>query len=207
MRTALGLLLALAPFAAFAAPVGPTVADNSFESPTTASYTYGPTGSPWNYSGLAGVSANGGPFYTGSAPDGTQAAFLQSGSGSFGQITQTLTGLTNGSTYTFSFYGAERSGFPADPIDVTFGSTDLGTFTPTSTGFVQFTTGSFVANGTSGLLSFIGAVTNQSDIDSAIDLVAINTVSNAPSVGVPEPASMALLATGLIAVALRRKRA
>ena len=203
MRTALGLLFALAPFAASAAPL---VADGSFESPATGSYTYDPAGTPWTYSGASGVATNGSPFYVGSAPDGTQAAFIQSGNSSFGTISQTVTGLTQGASYAFSFYAAHRSGFSANPLDITFGGVDLGVFTPTTTDFTLFTTAAFTAAGSTGLLSIAGGVTNQSDIDSAIDLVTINTVSNALP-PVPEPASMAILATGLVALALRRKRA
>lgn len=203
MRATLGLLLAFAPCAAFAAP---SIADASFEAPATSSYTYTPGGTPWTYSGPSGVAASGGPFFAGSPPNGSQAAFIQSGGANVGGVSQTLTGLVSGSVYSFSFYATERVGYIANPIDVKFDSADLGTFTPTTNTFVQFITSAFTAGGTSGVLSFNGAVTNLSDIDSAIDAVSINTLSNAVP-PVPEPASMALLAAGLVAVAFRRKRA
>ena len=89
---ALAVLVAAVPVAASATTIG----DSSFESPAVSGYAYDPAGTAWTFAQSAGISANGGPFYVGNAPDGTQAAFIRSTSGSTGQISQTLTGLVQG---------------------------------------------------------------------------------------------------------------
>lgn len=205
MRLALGLLIALAPVAASAAAIG----DASFETVPmpTGGFAYQVTGSSWNFLSDSGISSDGGPFYTGSAPAGTQAAFIQSGvngqgQSAQGQITQTLTGLSVGTTYDFTYFAAARAGFTGDAIDVSFAGQDLGTVTPVTANFVLETTQSFVATSTTGLLSFLGGV-SPTDYDSAIDSVSINS-----SATVPEPASLVMLGAGLIGFSMvRRKQA
>ena len=203
MRLILGLVIALAPLAASAGIIG----DPSFETVSVGgSYAYRPSGSAWKFASDSGLTAQN-VFFAGPAPDGTQAAFIQSAASGQGNITQTLTGLTQGDTYTFSFYAAQRSGgYAADPIDVSFAEQDLGTFTPTSLSFALFTTQSFVATERSGQLSFLGAP-SQGDNDSVIDLVTIS--GQAPVVtGVPEPATVGLLGAGLLGIGMvgRRRR-
>ena len=199
MRIVLGLLLALAPAAASAVTIG----DASFENPQiSGGYQYNPAGTPWTFLQTSGIASNGGPFYGVNAPDGTQAAFIQSGSGNIGKITQTLTGLTIGTTYTFSFQEAGRPGTGANTIDVSFAGLDLGSSTPTSTAFLPQTTSRFTATSTSGLLSFTGLSSN-ADITTVIDLVSINVSLN--DTAIPEPASLLLLVVGLGAVGAVRR--
>ena len=58
------------------ANAAPFIPDASFEAPALAAggYSYDPSGTGWSFTSDAGISANGGPFYVGNAPDGTQAA-------------------------------------------------------------------------------------------------------------------------------------
>jgi hypothetical protein len=51
-----------------------TVPNYSFETPTTSTYVYDPTGASWTFSGHAGISANGSGFTSGNpaAPNGSQ---------------------------------------------------------------------------------------------------------------------------------------
>lgn len=195
--------LALGPVALAA----PTLTDASFEDPHLPNTGYGngnnflyqPTGSAWTYSSNAGVSATGGPFYAGNAPDGVQGAFLQStASSGAATISQVVTGLVAGQSYSVMFYLAARPGYGTNPVSVTFGGINLGTFTNATASFIGESTARFVASATSALLVFTGTNTTGSDNDSAIDAVSV--------VSVPEPASLALLAVGMAATMRLRRR-
>ena len=77
-------------------------------------FRYRPTGSPWTFTGDAGISANGSGFTSGNppAPQGTQVAFLQ-GTGSFSQA---VAGWAAG-TYVLTFYAAQRGNYQASRQD------------------------------------------------------------------------------------------
>src|SRR5262249_31865357 len=61
----------------------PVFSDPGFETPYVAagSYAYDPTGSPWTFTGQAGLVSNSSAFGNPQAPEGLQAAFVQ-GTGS-----------------------------------------------------------------------------------------------------------------------------
>ena len=91
---------------------GSSINDGSFEWPempgvAATAYQYAPNGSPWQFSAGAGVSANGSVFSAGNpiAPDGVQAAFLQS----TGNMSQTID--MNAGVYSISFDAAQRTGY------------------------------------------------------------------------------------------------
>src|SRR5262249_23543982 len=121
------------------------VSDFSFESPALAasSSQYNPTGSPWTFSGTSGIESDGGAFSAAKAPDGSQAAFLQSiDSGPAGQISQTVT-LDQG-TYYISFWAAQRQGYGVDPIQVQVDGQNVGSpISPASTSWGLYQTVSF----------------------------------------------------------------
>ena len=56
------------------------ISDGGFETPVLAANTYqiAPSGSPWQFSGLAGISTNGSGLTSGNAnaPQGTQVGFI-----------------------------------------------------------------------------------------------------------------------------------
>ena len=88
-----------------------TVADAGFETPGVGSgtYAYAPTGSPWTYTGSAGVSGNS-SLFTGNnpnSPEGSQVGLLQQQ----GEMSQSID--FSAGFYAVSFLAAQRSGDPA----------------------------------------------------------------------------------------------
>lgn len=160
---------------------GPSFANLSFETPaangTAVPYGLGnPTGSSWTWSALsAGIQGNGSYWAAPSAPDGTQAAYIQGANSNLGSVSQSIT-LPAG-TYTLSFYGAQRGidGGATQPIAVTVDGLAIGgPYTPASTtAFNLITTPSFTVNAGSHTIMF--AATNGSGNSTTfIDLVTIN---------------------------------
>ena len=142
-------------FTATAALVNP-----GFEDPTVASatYQYTPTAAGWTFGTQSGVESNGSDFGAAAAPDGTQAAFLQGGvSGSC--MSQSVSGLTIGTSYSFTVSAAERASAGGQTVSATLGSSSLGSFTPGSTSFADVSTGSAAATATSETLQLCGTVT------------------------------------------------
>lgn len=104
--------------------------DGTFETPSTSSYIYNPSGSDWDFNGSSGVSTNGSGFTSGNpdAPQGTQVAFLQKK----GQISQYIDSMTDGSSYVMQFKAAQREGYPEQSIEIALDGQSLCTITPTS---------------------------------------------------------------------------
>jgi hypothetical protein len=94
----------------FTAPTGAkaaTIVDNSFEtlSLTPGGFVNDPAGTGWIFdpNGASGIASAGSPWLSVTAPDGTQAAFLQSCQ-SQGWFSQTISDLTVGETYEITFW-------------------------------------------------------------------------------------------------------
>ena len=86
----------------------PIIADPGFESPSVATYSYGPiiSGSSWTFGGNAGIEHNGSAFGAANAPQGTQAAFLQRAGGC---VSRAVSGWTAG-THSVTMQVAQRGG-------------------------------------------------------------------------------------------------
>ena len=159
-------------------PSEPNVQDPDFESPGVGvgalGYQYRPVGSPWTFTGGAGLAGNGSDFTAGnqSAPVGTQVAFIQN----IGHVSQSFN-LASGS-YQVSFSAAQRAigQSSSQTIQVLFDGTVIGTFTPAGSDYSTLTTSSFsVATTGSHTLTFVGLNPNGGDNTALIDKVAINS--------------------------------
>ena len=112
-----------------------TLVDAGFEAPAVGSgFQYDPAGTPWTYTGSAGVAGNGSGFTAGNpnAPEGAQVAFLQQ----TGSFSQTVAGLAGG-TYQLSFQAAQRGNFQASRQNfrVLVDGVAVGFFTPAGTAY------------------------------------------------------------------------
>ena len=204
MRVLLTALFASAAFTAVAH--AQSIGDYSFEAVDLGDnqYVYDPVDAGgWSFTGDTGVSASGpnNPWFTGSAAQGNQAAFIQGGYGGTNETSQTVTGLTVGTVYSLSFYLAERIGiygaYDPDPIEVLVNGNDLATVTPATYGFVDYTL-TFEASSASESLAFLGTATASGDFDTNLDDVTLQDI--------PEPASVLALIAGLAVVGVSRRR-
>jgi hypothetical protein len=160
----------------------PLISDSSFESPAlpAGSYQYDPnsSGTAWNFYGNSGIESNGSAFSAANAPDGTQAAFLQSAGGGVaaGQISQTVT--LNPGTYYISFWAAQRPGYAVDPIQVQVDGQNVGSpITPTSTSWATYVTVSFtITSAGPHTISFVDTAEDNSDSVSFLDEVSISQI-------------------------------
>jgi len=185
-----------------------TVQNNSFEAPV-----FGPTG--WTYYGgsafswtfgSAGIASQNSPWFVATPPDGNQAGFIQMG----GFISQDILDFNPADLYTMTFYVARRVGYGLNPIGVTLTDDsnssvmNLGTATPSSGSFFDvFTSLSFEPTNSGMTLTFTG-LDASGDNDTALDLVSFTDLGQPSSV--PEPATLALIGSALIAVGVARYR-
>lgn len=153
-----------------------TIANNGFETPVLGAnqFQYNPSGASWSFmsspgTGDSGIARNGSAFGNSNAPEGNQVALLQMN----GTFYQDLTGFQVGETYIVSFSAAQRPG-NVQSINVTLGSTPLGTYTPTTTNFTTFLTGAFTATATTHRLTFTG-INAGGDNTAFIDNIQIST--------------------------------
>jgi hypothetical protein len=163
-------------------PTLPSVPDSSFEQPEVgSSYVYNPPVSGVSFVSFAGVAGNGSDWGFLAAPDGDQVAFLRSDVGGTGSISHTITGLTSGSSYSVSFLAAQRPGYPVNPVSVKVDGATLGTYSPQSSSFAQFTTPAFTAVSASATLEFVGQASGV-DVGTGIDKVVLAPAAASPSV-------------------------
>jgi hypothetical protein len=222
------IVLAAALTTASSASATPILVDGSFSSNTNYgqlgfnasvagwtstgyNFVMNPTNASTGVSGDSGTIAlwtpsNGSNNGFGPSPDGGNFIVIDPVYESGHTISQTVTGLTVGATETIDFYyaGGQQQGFSGanqEGFDVTFGGVtqDTPLLSNASEGFTGWKSGSFnfTATSTSEVLTFM-AVGGPSGVPpmALLDGVSI-TESTAAT---PEPASLALLGTGLVAM-------
>jgi PEP-CTERM motif len=176
------------------------------------SYYSGGTTNPSFY-GLYTASNGGASSWNGNSPNNTPYAGLD-GDSNPGPISQTISGLISGKTYTLSFVWALAEMNQASvsaitgSLTATLGSSTYTTSTSSvaAKGFSGWMTQSYsyVANATSAILSFTPTGTGQPPM-----LLLTNVSLTQNGTGVPEPASLVLLGSGVAAMLClaRRRRA
>ena len=135
-------------------------------------YRYNPAGSPWAFTGSAGLSANNTAFTNGNsaAPQGGQVAFLQNK----GSISQTMT-LAAG-TYALTFSAAQRGNqkASAQTFNVLVDGKIVGTFNNvTGTTYSSQSTSSFTVTAGAHSVTFQGTNLNGGDNTVFLDNVQV----------------------------------
>jgi uncharacterized protein YabE (DUF348 family) len=155
------------------------ISDGSFEVPQLAANTfqYAPAGSPWQFSGSAGVSGNGSALTSGNpnAPDGTQVGFLQ-GTGSMSQSVYLDVGA-----YSLSFEAAQRAGSSQthyQTLQVLVDGAQVALVTPASTGYSAYQTSDFTVTSGTHAVEFIGLNPLGGDNTAFVDVASISPEAN-----------------------------
>jgi hypothetical protein len=133
----------------------PIIADPGFESPSLATYSYGPiiSGSSWTFGGNAGIEHNGSAFGAANAPQGTQAAFLQNAGGC---VQRAVSGWPAG-THSVTMQVAARGGsLGGQTLQVFLDSVSVGTVTPSSTSWTSYTSGTTTLTAGTHLIKICG---------------------------------------------------
>jgi hypothetical protein len=138
---------------------------------------YNPAGTPWTYSGSAGLSANGSAFTSGNpnAPEGNQVAFIQS-LGGISQIFSLPTG-----TFSISFGAAQRGNVHnnAQTFEVLLDGNIVGTFNNfTGTSYQTLITSSFTVAAGRHTVAFLGTNLGGGDNTVFLDQVTVNGLSH-----------------------------
>jgi hypothetical protein len=154
-----------------------------FEAPKVGTYQYNPSGGSWTFTAQSGnngsgITANGSLFNSRNpnAPEGVQAAFLQSTS----TISQAISGFVPGAKYAVTFSAAQRAGQfenGGQTWNLKLDNLVLGSYAPpaTPTSYVDYTT-NFTAAAVTHTLSFVGT-----DLVGGDNTVFLDNVRIAPS--------------------------
>jgi hypothetical protein len=149
------------------------------------------------------------------SPGGGNFVALDGDATTYATISQQISGLTVGQQYTLSFDYAGGQFYPLDGAtteawEVHFGAAQQTTpiLSNASHGFTGWFTSqmSFVASASSELLSFMSkGTTDGLPPVTLLDNVSLTANESTPPNDVPEPASLALFALGLVAIAATRR--
>ncbi len=135
------------------------------------SFHYGPGALPWTFGPGSGVTANGSAFGAPNAPQGNQAAFMQTG----GHVEQSWS--DSGGIYQISFSAAPRPGFSPMGLALSVNGATINSWAVSNGAYTPFTSASFSVPAGSNTVRFT-AVTGEGFLDD-VRLVLIS----APVVG------------------------
>ena len=155
-------------------PAWPQPANAGFESPTiTTSHGVLPSGGDgWTFNERSGMLRNGSAFGQADAPEGTQAALLQTNGGIAGEFGQTL--VFPAGSYAIKFQAAKRTSFGGQQsFYVYLDDTILGAYTPTSGSYQPFTTDGFAIEKPGRHTIRFAATTTAGDNTAFIDAIEI----------------------------------
>ena len=159
-----------------------------FETPTTSTYQYNPSGGSWSFMAQSGnngsgITANNSLFSTGNpvTPQGIQSAFLQSTS----TITQAISGFVPGVKYSVTFAAAQRATFQhgGQTWSLKLDGTVFGNYSTaaSATNYADFTT-NFTATAATHTLAFVGT-----DLLGGDNTVFLDNVRIAPAPSLTPP--------------------
>ncbi len=165
-----------------------TVANPSFESPVTSTFTYRPSGGSWTFAGNAGIQKTWG---TAIAP-GSQSAFLQTAGGADagangidGSMSQTVNFVSPG-TYSMSFLIAQRGTKGVLPVSVSVDGVLISSVAHTPSNvlganfFSAVTTAPFTINATGNhTIKLTATASAGNDLEALIDNVTITATGPA----------------------------
>jgi hypothetical protein len=147
------------------------LANADFESPSLGAggYQYGTSGSPWTFTGGAGIASNGSAFNIGTAPSGRQVGFIQSQ----GRISRTVNVTTAGEYLITLATMGRNNGQSPNPFQVLVDGVVVATITPpTNTRYDTVATPSFSLSAGSHEIAFQG-LTGGIDVTSFVDAVSL----------------------------------
>lgn len=122
----------------------------------------------------------------------------------FNALSQSVSGLTIGQKYTLSWAYGDRPGSGPQQLNVSFGGNPVATDYGSGSGQWTANSYSIIADATTEILSFAAVDTSGIGGNPSVG----NEITAVSLVGVPEPASMAVVGAGLFGFGLlRRKRA
>ena len=167
------------------------VSDGTFATPVLAasSYVTATNGSPWQFSGLSGITANGSAITSGSAnaPSGTQAAFIMNGS------SMTYNVYLDADTYSLSLESAQRAKAQSQnqQIEILVDNIPIGWILPTSTKYAAYQAPNFTVGAGMHTITFQGVNPPSGQSTVLIDNVSIAAAENTLSNGGFETAVLA----------------
>ena len=150
--------------------------DGNFAVPALAANAFqvGPSSSPWQFAGDAGVSANKSGFTVGNSnsPSGTQVAFLKNNA----SISQNV--YLDAGVYNLTFLAAQRVNYETQDqeIEVLVDGAEIGLLVPPSTAYTTCQTSNFTVAAGEHTVEFLGMSPQTADSTAFIDEVTISPV-------------------------------